>query len=93
MHARLGFLLIAFLVTAAGSSTAFSQSSSQTGLFTLQVASFPTKQLADQLMIDLVEAGEHPICATVASKVAVIGPECLLDCSRRANRLADTASG
>lgn len=66
MHARLGFLLIAFLVTAAGSSTAFSQSSNQTGSFTLQVASFPTKQLADQFMIHLVEAGEHPICATVA---------------------------
>jgi hypothetical protein len=66
MHARLGFLLIAFLVTAAGSSTAFSQSSKQTASFTLQVASFPSKQLADQFMIHLVEAGEHPICATVA---------------------------
>ncbi|HXF39861.1 MAG TPA: SPOR domain-containing protein, partial [Blastocatellia bacterium] len=65
MHARLGFLLIALLVTAAGSSTALSQSNKQTGSFTLQVASFPTKQLADQFVVHLVEAGEHPICSTV----------------------------
>src|SRR6185436_18402803 len=65
MHARLAFLLIALLVTAAGSSTALSQTTNQTGSFALQVASFPTKQLADQFMIHLVEAGEHPICSTV----------------------------
>jgi hypothetical protein len=57
--------MTALLVTAAGSSTAFSQSSKQTGSFTIQVASFPTKQLADQFMIHLVEAGEHPMCSTV----------------------------
>lgn len=65
MHARLAFLLIALLVTAAGSSTALSQTTNQTGSFALQVASFPTKQLADQFVVHLVEAGEHPICSTV----------------------------
>jgi len=65
MRARLAFLLITLLVSAAGSSTAFSQSTNQTGSFTLQVASFPTKQLADQFVVHLVEAGEHPICSTV----------------------------
>lgn len=66
MHARhLLFLLIATFVITAGSSNALSQSSKQTGSFTLQVASFPTKQLADQFVVQLVEAGEHPICSTV----------------------------
>src|SRR6185295_7956040 len=65
MHSRLAFLLIALLVTAAGSSTALSQTTNPTGSFALQVASFPTKQLADQFVVHLVEAGEHPICSTV----------------------------
>jgi len=66
MHARLLlFLLIALFVITAGSSNALSQTSNSNGSFTLQVASFPTKQLADQFVVHLVEAGEHPICSTV----------------------------
>jgi hypothetical protein len=65
MHVRLLFLLVALFVIAAGSSNALSQSSTSAGTFTLQVASFPTKELADQFVIHLVNAGEHPICSTV----------------------------
>jgi len=33
--------------------------------YTLQVAAFPTKELADEFVVQLVRAGERPICATV----------------------------
>jgi hypothetical protein len=66
MHVRLLLsLLIALFVITAVSSNALSQSSNSTGSFTIQVASFPTKQLADQFVFHLVEAGEHPMCSTV----------------------------
>lgn len=65
MHVRLCFSLIALAATAAVSSSALSQSITPVDSFTLQVASFPAKELADRFVIRLVEAGEHPICSTV----------------------------
>jgi hypothetical protein len=66
MCVRLLFFLPTVFVLAGASSIALSQSNVPTGSFTLQVASFPSKELADKFMIGLVSAGEHPTCATVA---------------------------
>src|SRR5882762_2231392 len=33
--------------------------------YTIQVGAFPSADLADKFVIKLVQAGEHPVCATV----------------------------
>jgi hypothetical protein len=63
MHSRL-FLLSTAVLMAIGSVAALADSD-PAALYTVQVASFPTVELADKLVAKLVHAGEHPACATV----------------------------
>jgi hypothetical protein len=64
MHAR-RFLLLIVLLIAASSSVAFSKSDTNASLLTLQVGSFPDPDLANRFILQLVNAGEHPLSATV----------------------------
>lgn len=59
------FLLLAVLLVSARPTTAVSQSRLTNPCYTLQVASFPNPELANRLVVQLVDAGEHPVCATV----------------------------
>lgn len=59
------FLLFMLLLIPASQAAALSESDSTSACFTLQVASFPDPQLADRFVIQLVNAGEHPLCSTV----------------------------
>ena len=59
------FLLLAALLVSASPATAVPQSRLTNPRYTLQVASFPNTQLADRFVVQLVNAGEHPVCATV----------------------------
>ena len=58
------FLLLAFVISASPA-TAVSQSRLTNPSFTLQVSSFPNTELANKFVVHLVNAGEHPVCATV----------------------------
>jgi SPOR domain len=59
------FLLLAALLISASPTTAVSQSRLTNPCYTLQVASFPNTELANRFVVQLVNAGEHPVCATV----------------------------
>lgn len=58
------FFLTALLLLACTSS-AFPQTDVTAANLTLQVASFPDTELANKFVVQLVKAGEHPVCATV----------------------------
>jgi hypothetical protein len=59
------FLLLAVPAILTCPQTALSKSDAVAVQFTLQVASFPDKDQANRFMSRLVNAGEHPLCATV----------------------------
>lgn len=58
-------LLLALLFLSVNPVKAALQSSAAKPCYTLQVASFPSVKLANEFVIELVAAGEHPVCATV----------------------------
>jgi len=58
-------LLLTPLFLLACASAAFPQSEPNAANFTLQVASFPNTELANNFVVQLVKTGEHPTCATV----------------------------
>jgi SPOR domain len=60
MYSRL-FLFSTAVLISIGPAMAFADSDP----YTLQVASFPSPELADKFVAKLVHAGEHPVCATV----------------------------
>ena len=63
MHSRLFFVLAVPLISVVAANA--SSGTDQPATFTVQVASFPTRALADEFVAHLVRAGEHPSCATV----------------------------
>jgi len=58
-------LLLAVLLLSVNPAEAALQSSAAKPCYTLQVASFPSVELANEFVVELVAAGEHPMCATV----------------------------
>lgn len=63
MHSRL-FLLSTAVFISLCPTTAFSDSDPAVP-YTLQVGAFPNTDLADKFVVRLVQAGEHPACATI----------------------------
>jgi hypothetical protein len=63
MYSRL-FLFSTAVLISIGTAMAFADSDHAVP-YTLQVASFPSVELADRFAAKLVLAGEHPVCATV----------------------------
>ena len=59
------FLFLAVFLALPGLVTAASQTRPNNPSYTLQVASFPNTDLANRFVLQLVEVGEHPVCATV----------------------------
>lgn len=62
MYSRLFLILTALLISAY---PAIAADSDRGVSYTLQVAAFPRTDLADSFVVALVQAGEHPSCATV----------------------------
>lgn len=58
-------LFLSALLLLACTSSAFPQTDVTAASFTLQVASFPETELATKFAVQLVKAGEDPVCATV----------------------------
>jgi hypothetical protein len=58
-------LFTAALLIFVGASSVLAQEEPAATYFTLQVASFPDTELANQFVIQLVREGEHPTCATI----------------------------
>jgi SPOR domain len=63
MHSRL-FLISTVVFLSICRATAFADSGPEVP-YTLQVGAFPRADLADKFVVKLVQAGEHPACATV----------------------------
>lgn len=63
MHSRL-FLLSTAVFISICPATAFADSGPDVP-YTLQVGAFPSTDLADKFVVKLVQAGEHPACATI----------------------------
>jgi sporulation related protein len=63
MYSRL-FLISTAAFISICQATAFADSGSEVP-YTIQVGAFPSTDLADKFVIKLVQAGEHPACATV----------------------------
>lgn len=64
MYSRLCVFTAALLISFGASSVPAQEEPAAT-YFTLQVASFPDTELANQFVIQLVREGEHPTCATI----------------------------
>jgi hypothetical protein len=58
-------LLLAVLFLSVNPAKAALHPSATKPCYTLQVASFPSEELANKFVVELVAAGEHPMCATV----------------------------
>jgi len=58
-------LLLAVLFLSVSPAKAALHPSATKPCYTLQVASFPSEKLANKFVVELVAAGEHPMCATV----------------------------
>ena len=58
-------LLLAVLFLSVNPAKAALHLSATKPCYTLQVASFPSEELANKFVVELVAAGEHPMCATV----------------------------
>lgn len=65
MHSRLSFAVTTLLIVTVAPIDALSQSTASDRSLTLQIGSFPTTELTDSFVAQLVRSGEHPKCASV----------------------------